>query len=53
LCCYCDVGLDDRADFVCDVRANGGFALMCNACDDKAGNVSCGYGGPFSNAAFR
>lgn len=34
LCCYCDVGLDDRADFVCDVRAKGGFALMCNACDE-------------------
>jgi len=27
LCCSCDNGLDDRADFMCDI---GG--LMCNAC---------------------
>lgn len=32
LCCSCDSGLDDRADFICDHRANGGFALMCHAC---------------------
>jgi len=29
LCCSCDNGLDDRADFICDF---GG--LMCNACCD-------------------
>jgi hypothetical protein len=34
LCCSCDAGLDDRADFVCDPRGNIGFALMCNACDE-------------------
>lgn len=34
LCCSCDAGLDDRADFVCDPRGKGGFALMCNACDE-------------------
>jgi hypothetical protein len=34
LCCDCDAGLDDRADFICDNRSNGGFALMCNACND-------------------
>ena len=34
LCCSCDAGLDDRADFVCDTRENDGFALMCNACSD-------------------
>lgn len=28
LCCSCDEGLDDRADFVCDAKG-----LMCNACD--------------------
>jgi hypothetical protein len=28
LCCDCDTGLDDRADFIC--VKNG---LMCNACD--------------------
>lgn len=39
LCCYCDAGLDDRADFVCDVRENGGFALMCNACDAAGGSA--------------
>ena len=27
LCCDCDAGLDDRADFICDVSG-----LMCNAC---------------------
>ena len=54
LCVTCDAGLDDRADFTCDPRAPGGFALMCNACGDyynKNGYVSCGYG-PFSNAAY-
>jgi hypothetical protein len=34
LCCSCDAGLDDRADFICDTRENGGFALMCNACSE-------------------
>jgi hypothetical protein len=55
LCVSCDVGLDDRADFACDPRLPGGFAMMCNACCDyynKAGYVSCGFG-PFSNAVFR
>lgn len=55
LCCSCDAGLDDRADFVCDPRSPGGFALMCNDCFEyynKNGYVSCGYG-PFSNAAYR
>ena len=55
ICVSCDAGLDDRADFICDHRANGGFALMCHACSDyynKNGYVSCGYG-PFSNAALR
>jgi hypothetical protein len=32
LCCSCDAGLDDRADFEVDNRASGGFALMCHAC---------------------
>jgi hypothetical protein len=55
ICVSCDAGLDDRADFTCDPRAPGGFALMCHACSDyynKNGYVSCGYG-PFSNAALR
>lgn len=55
LCCSCDAGLDDRADFVCDPRSPGGFALMCNDCFEyynKNGYTSCGYG-PFSNAAYR
>jgi hypothetical protein len=45
--------LDDPADFTCDPRLPGGFALMCTACIDyynKNGYVSCGYG-PFSNAS--
>ena len=29
LCCDCDAGLDDRADFICE--RNG---LMCNACSE-------------------
>jgi hypothetical protein len=29
LCCSCDNGLDDRADFICDTAG-----LMCNACCD-------------------
>jgi hypothetical protein len=29
ICCTCDNGLDDRADFMCDVKG-----LMCNACCD-------------------
>jgi hypothetical protein len=55
ICVSCDAGLDDRADFTCDPRMPGGFALMCHACGDyynKNGYVSCGYG-PFSNAAYR
>jgi hypothetical protein len=36
LCCSCDNGLDDRADFLCDV---GG--LMCNACSEY---YTGGYG---------
>jgi hypothetical protein len=50
LCVTCDAGLDDRADFTCDPRLPGGFALMCNACFEyynKNGYVTCGYG-PFS-----
>ncbi len=27
ICCACDSGLDDRADFMCNVKG-----LMCNAC---------------------
>lgn len=34
LCCSCDQGLDDRADFVCDTHVDGRFALMCNACNE-------------------
>lgn len=34
ICVSCDAGLDDRADFTCDPRMPGGFALMCNACGD-------------------
>jgi len=55
ICVTCDAGLDDRADFTCDPRMPGGFALMCHGCFDyynKNGYVSCGYG-PFSNAAYR
>ena len=55
LCVTCDAGLDDRADFTCDPRNPGGFALMCNECGDYYnlnGYVSCGYG-PFSNAAYK
>lgn len=55
ICVTCDSGLDDRADFMCDPRLPGGFALMCNACVgyfNQNGYVSCGYG-PFSNAVFR
>jgi hypothetical protein len=55
ICVSCDAGLDDRADFTCDPRMPGGFALMCHACGDyynKNGYVSCGYG-PFSNAVYR
>jgi len=32
LCCACDAGLDDRADFHVEPRANCRFALMCVAC---------------------
>ena len=32
LCCACDSGLDDRADFHVEPRANCRFALMCVAC---------------------
>ena len=55
LCVSCDAGLDDRADFTCDPRLPGGFAMMCNACVEyynKNGYTSCGFG-PFSNAVFR
>jgi hypothetical protein len=54
LCVACDVGLDDRADFTCDPRLPGGFAMMCNACVEyynKNGYMSCGFG-PFSNNSF-
>jgi len=34
LCCSCDAGLDDRADFICDTRIHSDFALMCNDCHD-------------------
>ena len=34
LCCSCDAGLDDRADFVCHSKKDGELSLMCNACDD-------------------
>ena len=55
LCVSCDTGLDDPANFTCDPRLPGGFALMCTACIDyynKNGYVSCGYG-PFSNAMMK
>ena len=32
LCWSCKKGLDDRADFVCDDRENGGFFFMCTDC---------------------
>ena len=41
VCCSCDAGLDDRADFQVDYRASGGFALMCNAC---SAYYACGGG---------
>jgi hypothetical protein len=34
LCCSCDAGLDDRADFVCFSKKDGELTLRCNACDD-------------------
>ena len=34
LCCSCDAGLDDRADFVCHSKKDGELSLMCNACDE-------------------
>ena len=34
LCCSCDAGLDDRADFVCHSKKDGELTLKCNACDD-------------------
>ena len=39
LCCTCDAGLDDRADFVCNIQMRDNlaaefFGLMCNACHD-------------------
>ena len=34
LCCSCDAGLDDRADFVCQSKKDGELSLMCNACSD-------------------
>ena len=34
LCCSCDAGLDDRADFVCHSKKEGHLTLMCNACHD-------------------
>jgi len=34
LCCDCDAGLDDRADFICDYQSNGGMRLICSACSD-------------------
>ena len=34
LCCSCDAGLDDRADFVCHSKKDGELTLRCNACDD-------------------
>lgn len=34
LCCRCDAGLDDRADFVCHSKNDGELALMCNACSN-------------------
>ena len=38
LCCSCDNGLDDRADFMCDF---GG--LMCNACCEYYTGCDDGY----------
>jgi hypothetical protein len=39
LCSTCDAGLDDRADFVCNIQMRDNlaaefFGLMCNACHD-------------------
>ena len=34
LCWSCKKGLDDRADFVCDDRENGGFFFMCTDCHE-------------------
>jgi hypothetical protein len=34
LCCSCDAGLDDRADFVCFSKKDGELTLRCNACDE-------------------
>jgi len=34
LCCCCDTGLDDRADFQFDPRVKDKMILMCNACVD-------------------
>jgi hypothetical protein len=34
LCCSCDAGLDDRADFVCHSKKDGELTLMCCACDN-------------------
>jgi len=34
LCCSCDAGLDDRADFVCHSKKDGELTLKCNDCDD-------------------
>ena len=34
LCCSCDAGLDDRADFVCHSKKDGELTLRCNACDE-------------------
>lgn len=33
LCCLCDAGIDDRADFVCSVQSDGRFTICCNNCD--------------------
>ena len=43
LCCQCDAGLDDRADFVvCDDDGDlqNDMMLMCNACDDYYVNAT-------------
>ena len=34
LCCDCDAGLDDRADFIVCDPAEGDCVLMCNACHE-------------------
>lgn len=45
LCCRCDAGLDDRADFVvCDEDdLESDMMLLCNACDDYYATAAIDY----------